>query len=398
MRIPPSYIARNLWARRLTTALTAAGLALVVFVFATVLMLDEGLKTTMVATGEYDNVVLIRRSAETEVQSVVARAQANVVESQPEVALARDGQPFASRETVVLISLDKRGSEPAAGRRGGSDRRSNVLIRGVGAHALALRPQVRLVAGRMFDPGSSEIVAGAGVARRFVGAGLGERLRFGQREWTVVGLFDAGNSGFDSEIWGDVDQLMQAFRRSAYSSLALKLAASAGFDSFKKAVESDPRLTLEAKRERAFYSDQTKALSTFINILGLSLSVIFSIGAVIGATVTMYASVANRVTEIGTLRALGFQRRSILAAFLAESLMLGLVGGVAGLLFASLMQLMSFSTTNFQSFSELAFGFRLSAAIIAEALLFSLAMGFVGGFLPALRASRMAIVDALRAA
>jgi ABC-type lipoprotein release transport system permease subunit len=388
MRIPPSYIARNLWARRLTTALTASGLALVVFVFAAVLMLDEGLKTTMVATGEYDNVVLIRRSAETEVQSVVARAQANVVESEPEVALARDGAPFASRESVVLISLDKRDSA----------QRSNVLIRGVGQHALALRPQVRLVEGRMFRRGSSEIIAGASVARRFVGAGIGERMRFGQREWTVVGLFDAGNSGFDSEIWGDVDQLMQAFRRPLYSSLVLKLADSEQFDSFKKAVESDPRLTLEAKRERSFYSDQTRALSTFINILGLSLSVIFSIGAVIGATVTMYASVANRVTEIGTLRALGFQRRSILAAFLAESLMLGLVGGVAGLMFASLMQLLSFSTTNFQSFAELAFGFRLNTAIIAEALLFSLAMGFVGGFLPALRASRLAIVDALRAA
>jgi ABC-type lipoprotein release transport system permease subunit len=388
MRIPPSYIARNLWARRLTTALTASGLALVVFVFAAVLMLDEGLNTTMVTTGEYDNVVLIRRSAETEVQSVVARAQANVVESEPEVALARDGAPFASRESVVLISLDKRDSA----------QRSNVLIRGVGQHALALRPQVRLVEGRMFRRGSSEIIAGASVARRFVGAGIGERMRFGQREWTVVGLFDAGNSGFDSEIWGDVDQLMQAFRRPLYSSLVLKLADSEQFDGFKKAVESDPRLTLEAKRERSFYSDQTRALSTFINILGLSLSVIFSIGAVIGATVTMYASVANRVTEIGTLRALGFQRRSILAAFLAESLMLGLVGGVAGLMFASLMQLLSFSTTNFQSFAELAFGFRLNTAIIAEALLFSLAMGFVGGFLPALRASRLAIVDALRAA
>jgi putative ABC transport system permease protein len=388
MRIPPSYIARNLWARRLTTALTAAGLALVVFVFAAVLMLDEGLKTTMVSTGEYDNVVLIRRSAETEVQSVVARAQAHVVESRPEVALARDGDPLASRETVVLISLDKRNSA----------QRSNVPIRGVGPHALALRPQVRLVEGRMFRRGSSEIIAGASVARRFVGAGIGEGVRFGQREWTVVGLFDAGNSGFDSEIWGDVDQLMQAFRRPLYSSLVLKLADSEQFDGFKKAVESDPRLTLEAKRERAFYSDQTRALSTFINILGLSLSVIFSIGAVIGATVTMYASVANRVTEIGTLRALGFQRRSILTAFLAESLMLGLVGGVAGLAFASLMQLLSFSTTNFQSFAELAFGFRLNAAIIAKALLFSLAMGFVGGFLPALRASRMAIVDALRAA
>jgi ABC-type lipoprotein release transport system permease subunit len=393
MRIPPSYVARNLWARRLTTALTAAGLALVVFVFATVLMLDAGLKATMVTTGEYDNVVLIRRSAETEVQSSVARNQVAVVESQPQVALARDGEPFASRETVVLISLDKRGSGDA-----GAADRSNVLIRGVGSHALALRPQLRMVAGRMFRAGSSEIVAGASVARRFVGAGLGERVRFGQREWTVVGVFDAGNSGFDSEIWGDCDQLMQAFRRPVYSSLVLKLADSEGFAAFKKAVESDPRLTLEAKREQDFYSDQTRALSTFINILGLSLSVIFSIGAVIGATVTMYASVANRVTEIGTLRALGFQRRSILAAFLAESLMLGLVGGVAGLAFASLMQFLSFSTTNFQSFAELAFGFRLTPLIVAESLVFSLAMGLVGGFLPALRASRMEIVDALRAA
>jgi ABC-type lipoprotein release transport system permease subunit len=388
MKIPPSYVARNLWARRLTTALTAAGLALVVFVFATVLMLGAGLKATMVATGEFDNVVLIRRSAETEVQSNVARAQAAVVESQPQVALARDGLPLSSRETVVLISLDKRGSR----------QRSNVPIRGVGPHAAALRPQVRMVAGRMFRPGSSEIVAGASVARRFEGAGLGEQLRFGQRAWTVVGLFDAGNSGFDSEIWGDCDQLMQAFRRPVYSSMVLKLADSDGFAAFKKAVEGDPRLTLEARREQQFYSDQTRALSTFINILGMTLSVIFSIGAVIGATVTMYASVANRVTEIGTLRALGFQRRSILAAFLAESLLLGLVGGVAGVAFASAMQFLSFSTTNFQSFSELAFGFRLTPAIVAGSLLFSLAMGLVGGFLPALRASRMEIVDALRAA
>jgi ABC-type lipoprotein release transport system permease subunit len=388
MRIPPSYIARNLWSRRLTTLLTAAGLALVVFVFAAVLMLNEGLRSTMVTTGEYDNVVLIRSSAETEVQSVVARAQADVAISHPAVALTREGLPLASRETVVLISLYKRDSA----------RRSNVLIRGVGANALDLRPQVHLVAGRMFRPGSSEIVAAAGVARRFTGAGLGERLRFGQREWTVVGLFDAGNSGFDSEIWGDADQLMQAFRRPSFSSVVLKLVDSEQFDRFKKDIETDPRLTLEAKREQAFYSDQTRALSTFINILGLTLSVVFSIGAVIGATVTMYASVANRVAEIGTLRALGFQRRSILAAFLTEALMLGLVGGVAGLGFASAMQLVSFSTTNFQSFSELAFGFRLTPAIGAESLLFALAMGFVGGFLPALRAARMEIVDALRAA
>lgn len=388
MKIPLFYVARNLWARRLTTALTAAGLALVVFVFATVLMLDEGLRNTLVTTGEYDNVVLIRRSADTEVQSSVERAQASIVSSHPSIALGADGQPLVSRETVVLISLNKRGSAKP----------SNVIIRGIGARGLALRPQVRLTAGRMFRPGASEIIAGASIARRFSGAGIGETLRFGQREWTVVGLFDAANSGFDSEVWGDADQLMPAFRRVAYSAVVLRLADTSLFDGFKKDIEGDQRLTLDAKREQTFYADQSKALSTFISVLGLILSVIFSIGAMIGATITMYASVANRVGEIGTLRALGFQRRSILAAFLAESMLLAVVGGVLGLGCASLMRFISFSTTNFQSFSELAFGFRLTADIVVKTLVFSLVMGFIGGVLPALRAARMKIVDALRAA
>jgi ABC-type antimicrobial peptide transport system permease subunit len=388
MKIPLSYVARNLWARRLTTALTGAGLALVVFVFATVLMLDEGLRSTLVSTGEYDNVVLVRRAADTEVQSSVERAQANIAASHPAIALGADGRPLLSKETVVLISLNKRDS----------DRPSNVIIRGISPAGLALRPQVRLAAGRMFRPGASEIIAGASIARRFSGAGIGETLRFGQREWTVVGLFDAGNSGFDSEVWGDADQLMPAFRRIAYSAVVLRLADTSLFDGFTRDIEADQRLTLDAKREQTFYSDQSKALSTFISVLGLILSVIFSIGAMIGATITMYASVANRVGEIGTLRALGFQRRNILAAFLTESMLLAVVGGVVGLAFASLMQFLSFSTTNFQSFSELAFGFKLNAAIVVKTLLFSLVMGMVGGFLPALRAARMQIVDALRAA
>jgi ABC-type lipoprotein release transport system permease subunit len=388
MRIPLSYIARNLWARRLTTALTASGLALVVFVFATVLMLDEGLRTTLVTTGEYDNVMLVRRSAESEVQSGIDRSQAKVAGSHPVIGLGADGQPMLSKEIVVLISLNKRGS----------DKPSNVVIRGVDPRGLLLRPQVKITSGRLFRPGASEIVAGASIARRFAGAGIGEKLRFGQREWTVVGLFDAGNSGFDSEIWGDADQLMQAFRRNGYSSMVLRLADSALFDRFKRDIEADPRLTLEAKREQTFYSDQSRALSNFISILGLTLSIIFSIGAMIGATITMYASVANRVGEIGTLRALGYLRRNILAAFLAESMLLALTGGVVGLLFASFMQFLSFSTTNFQSFSELAFGFRLNGVIIVKTLLFSLVMGVIGGLLPALRAARMKIVDALRAA
>jgi ABC-type lipoprotein release transport system permease subunit len=388
MAIPFSYIAKNLWARRLTTSLTAAGLALVVFVFATVLMLDAGLRTTLVTTGEYNNALVIRRSSETEIQSIIARDSANIVASHPNVATGGDGQPQVSKETVVLISLNKRGS----------DKPSNVTIRGIGAQALTLRPQVKLVEGRMFRPGSSEIIAGASIARRFIGAGIGEKLRFGQREWTVVGLFDAGNSGFDSELWGDAEQLLQAFRRQVYSAMVLRLTSVDAFDALKRDLEADPRLSVEVKREQVFYSDQSRALSTFINILGLVLSITFSIGAIIGAAITMYGSVANRVGEIGTLRALGFTRANILLAFLTESMLLALAGGVVGLFFASFMQFLSFSTTNFQSFSELAFGFTLNSRIIISSAIFALVMGFVGGFLPALRAARMKIVDALRAA
>lgn len=392
MRIPLAYSLRNLWTRKLTTALTAGGMALVVFVFAAVLMLDEGLHRTLVDTGADDNVVVTRRAAGTEVQSGIERGAAAIVESLSQVALGAGGERQMSKELVVLISLNKRQDGGAA------PKPANVIIRGAAPIGLALRPQVRIVAGRMFRPGSNEIVAGRAIAERFAHTGLGEAVRFGGRDWVVVGLFDAGRSGFDSEIWGDVDQLMQAFRRPVYSSLIFRLAGPAQFDAVKAAIESDPRLTLEAKRERQFYADQSEALSTFIRILGISLSVIFSVGAVIGAMITMYAAVANRTAEIGTLRALGFRRASILAAFLLESLFLSLLGGLAGLLLASFMQLYTVSTMNWQSFAELAFSFTLNFAIVGKSLAFALAMGFVGGFLPAARAARMNIVDALRAA
>jgi ABC-type antimicrobial peptide transport system permease subunit len=384
--IPYSYSLRNLWTRRLTTVLTASGMALVVFVFAATLMLSEGLRKTLVDTGSWDNVVVIRKSAQTEVQSGVDRSQAAIVETQPEVAMA-EGQRLVAKELVVLISLPKRGT----------GKPSNVVIRGIGAPSLLLRPQVKLREGRMPRPGSAEIIAGASIAKRFQGGGIGETLRFGMRDWTVVGIFDAGNTGFSSEIWGDVDQLMQAFRRPVYSSVIFKLRDAAEFDRVKARLEADPRLTLEAKREVRFYADQSEAMATFLNILGVTLTVIFSLGAVIGAMITMYAAVANRVTEIGTLRALGFQRRSILGAFILEALFLGLLGGVVGVFFASFMQLVTISTMNWQTFSELAFSFTLTPRIIGASLVFSLVMGFVGGLLPAFRAARMAIVDALRA-
>jgi len=388
MAIPVGYIARNLVARRLTTTLTAGGMALVVYVFATVLMLSAGLEKTLVATGQDDNVVVIRRSSQTEVQSGIARAQAEVVETLPQIALTSDGRPLISKEPVVLINLPKRGSGKPA----------NVVIRGVTANGLTLRPQVKLVAGRMFQPGTAEIIAGRSVADGFQGAGLGETLRFASRDWKIVGVFDAGHTAFDSEIWGDAEQMLQAFRRTGFSSLLFRLNDPDDFDAVKSDIENDPRLTLEAKREKRFYAEQSEALSKFIRYLGTSISIIFSIGAVIGAAITMYASVASRTGEIGTLRALGFSRAAILTAFLGEALLLGLLGGVAGLVAASAMQALSISTTNFQTFAEIAFSFTLTPGIVIASLIFALAMGFIGGFLPAARAAKMKIVDALRAA
>jgi putative ABC transport system permease protein len=388
MAVPLNYIARNLIARRLTTALTAGGMALVVYVFATVLMLSAGLEQTLVATGQDDNVVVIRRGSQTEVQSGIARLQAGIVDSLPQIALGADGRPMVSKEPVVLINLPKRSNGKAA----------NVVIRGVTPAGLALRPQVKLVQGRMFRPGTAEVIAGRSIADGFQGAGLGETLRFASRDWTIVGVFDAGHTAFDSEIWGDAEQMLQAFRRNGYSSILFRLNDPAQFDAVKSLIESDPRLTLEAKRERRFYAEQSEALSKFISYLGTAISIIFSIGAVIGAAITMYASVASRTGEIGTLRALGFSRAAILAAFLGEALLLGLIGGIAGLAAASVMQALSISTTNFQTFAEIAFSFTLTPGIVIASLVFALAMGFIGGFLPAARAASMKIVDALRAA
>lgn len=387
MKIPLSYSFRNLWTRRLTTIFTASGMALVVFVFAAILMLSEGLKKTLVETGSYDNVVIIRKAAGAEVQSGIDRLAASLAETQPEIATGADGRKLVVKELVVLINLQKRGSAKPG----------QVVIRGTTENSFILRPQVRLAKGRLPKPGSSELMAGRSIAERFQGGGLGETLHFSMRDWKVVGVFDAGNTGFNSEIWGDVDQLMQSFRRPVYSSIIFRLRGPSEFDRVKERIENDPRLTLEAKRETKYYADQSEMMAKFLRILGVSLTLIFSIGAVIGAMITMYASVSNRTSEIGTLRALGFQRRNILYSFIAEAMLLGLTGGGIGLFFASFLQLFTISTLNFQTFSELAFSFTLTFEIFWKSLLFSLIMGLVGGVLPAFRAARMNIVEALRA-
>jgi ABC-type antimicrobial peptide transport system permease subunit len=265
-----------------------------------------------------------------------------------------------------------------------------------GGSSVANPEKVKIVAGRMFRPGTAEIVTGSKIAAGFKGAALGESIRLGIQEWKVVGIFDAGNTGFASEIWGDAEQMMQAFRRDVYSSVVFRLADPSGFVDVRRALEDDQRLTVEAEREPRFYARQSEMMSNFLTVLGTILSTIFSIGAIIGAMITMYAAVANRTGEIGTLRALGFRRVNILVAFLIESLILSLIGGVLGLVLASFMQFYTVSTMNWQTFAELAFTFTMNQRVIVEGLTFALFMGLLGGVLPAVRAARLNIVDALR--
>lgn len=387
MSIPLSYSYRNLLTRRLTTFLTAAGMALVVFVFAAVLMLAEGLRQTLVATGSFDNAVVLRAGSESEVQSALDRYQAGVVTAQPEVALDAEGRRLVAQEALVLVNLTKRGTNAPA----------NVIIRGVQPTSLALRREVRLTAGRFPRPGSTEIMAGAQIARRFQGAGLGETLRFAMRSWQVVGTFDAGNTGFSSEIWGDVEQLLQAFRRTVFSAVILRLRDPADFAALKARLEGDPRMPVQVVREVDFYEAQSRRLATFIRLLGLVLTAIFSVGAILGAMVTMYAAVGARISEIGTMRALGFQRRHILLAFLVEAGFLGLLGWGIGLVPAALLNFITLSTINWSSFAELSFRFALTPGILGKSLGFGLGMGLLGGLLPALKAARLPLLDALRA-
>jgi ABC-type antimicrobial peptide transport system permease subunit len=388
MQIPLTYVIRSAISRRLTTVITMLGIALVVFVFSAVLMMANGVQKTLRSTGSDDNLIVIRKAAMSEIMSILDREAAGIVINLPQVARYGDGRPMSSKEIVVIINLNKLGAEGI----------SNVTVRGVEEPAFELRPQVRIVQGRMFDWGAREVIAGAGITNRFAGAQIGERVKFGGDLWTVVGIFDSDGSGFDSELWGDLNQIADAFKRSSLSTVTLRLKDPDDFANVAAAFESDNRLQyFAAKRERQFFEEQSEMMATFIRILGIFITVIFSAGAMIGAMITMYGAVANRTVEIGTLRALGFFRRSIMLAFLMESLVLSLSGGLVGLGIASLLQFFTISTLNFGSFSELAFSFALSPSIIAMSLGFSLLMGLIGGFLPAVGAARLDIIQALRA-
>lgn len=386
--IPPSYTIRNLINHKVTSTLTILGVTLVVFVFAAVLMLAHGLFKTLVATGADDNAVVIRKASQTEVTSIISGEQADIISSFPEIKTGADGKAEFTEELYTIITMPKRDESGT----------SNIAVRGVTEKSMTLRPEIKITSGRMFNPGTAEVITGTSVANRFKGAQVGETVRFNARDWTVVGTYDAGGTAFDSEIWGDIRQMQDAFRRGNYiSSMTFKLSDPSQISSIESRIENDPRLPLEVKPEKDYYAAQSKATTMFIMIVGIAVCVIFSFGAIVGAMITMYSAVANRTKEIGTLRALGFSRISILWSFLFESIVISLVGGTLGLVAASFLKFIQVSTVNFNTFTELAFNFALNGPTVVTTLIFALAMGIIGGFLPAVRASRLKIVDSLRA-
>ncbi len=390
MKIPFKYTIRSFKNRKLTTAITLAGISLVVFVFAAVLMMAYGIQKTMKSTGEPDNVMIFRKSSTAEISSIIGPNTQNIIRTLPHIAKESDGTQIISYEPVVVINLDKVGNSGGV---------SNITVRGVSPTIEKLRQHIKIIKGRMFNWGMRELIVGQAIAKGFKGAQIGSYIKFAGDNWKIVGEFSTDGSGFDSELWGDSHQLLSAFNRgSTVSTVTLKLDDASNFPAFKKAFDSDKRLQqFEPKIEQQYFEDQSATMATFIRVLGLFVTIIFSFGAMIGAMITMYAAVANRTVEIGTMRSLGFSRRSILGAFLAESLFIALLGGVIGLALASVLQFFSVSTLNFASFSELTFSFALSPAIIIISLAFAGFMGFVGGFLPSLRAARLNIVSALRA-
>jgi len=386
MGLVMSYNLRSMLARKGTALMTALGIAMVVAVFVMTLSIAQGFQATLVASGSPGNAIVLRKGATSENVSAVMRPQLPLVESLPQVARGKDGQPLSSPELVVIISLPRITNHDPA----------NVPVRGVGPKAFEVRDALTFVEGRRLTPGTREINVGQLAVHRFEGLTLGSDVRFASQVWKVVGVFTADDAAFESEVWGDVDLMMPAFQRNGYQSVTVKLASPSMFDSFQAALSADPRLDLQPKRERDYYAEQSQTMTTVIRVFGGFVTIILSIGAMFGAMNTMYAAVAYRTREIGTLRALGFSRGRIVTAFLVESVALALVGGVIGCLLALPVHGLSTGTTNMASFSEVAFKFRITPTLLGGGLIFAALMGAAGGLLPAVGAARIPIARALR--
>ena len=386
MKIPLIYNIRSIMQRPASTVMTAVSIGLVVAVFVAMLALASGFRAALAKTGSPDNVIVLRQGAQDELSSGIDRETARTIATFPHVAAGADGRPMVSPEVYVLLNPDRKTGDGIG----------NVVARGVDDRAFEVRKGVRIVTGRKFTSGASEVIIGRRIAERFVNMDIGDSLEFGGRKWAVVGHFASDGSGFESEVWGENEQFMPVFRGQVYQSVIFRLASGVTLDEVKRAMESDPRIQVSVRDEQDFYTSQSGILSTTLTIMAVFISTIMSVGAIFGAINTMYAAVSSRAPEIAVLLTLGFRPRSVLASFLAEAAVIALIGGLLGCVFALPINGIATSTTNWQSFSEVAFAFRVTPTLLLYGVIFAVVMGLVGGLFPAWRAARMPVIQALR--
>jgi putative ABC transport system permease protein len=387
MALPLSYNVRNVRARWQVSLLAVFGIGLVVSVFVALLAMRTGFQQALRATGTTGNAIVVQRGSASELTSWVPLDHRNKVVVDSRVATGSDGQPLASPEIVVVGALPRRSDGVMV----------NVTVRGVTPRAFEVRGGIEMVSGRRFTPGLDEFIVGERIAQRIRGLDVGKTVRMQKRDWKVVGIFRSRGGAFESEIWGDLDTMAGPFRRQGGSnSLVVRLKDPASLAAFDQWIRDDPEMQLQAVQERQYYEDQAGGLSATLLFLVSFVSVTMGIGAVFGAMNTMYALVAARTREIGTLRALGFSRRSILLSFVVESVILAFVGGLVGCVLAAPVNGLGTASGQTPSFSEVAFAFQITPAILTRGVALAVVMGLFGGLLPALRGARLPITSALR--
>jgi putative ABC transport system permease protein len=385
--IPLIYNVRSARVRWVSAIVATAGIAGAVGVFVAMLSLARGFRATLVSSGSPGNAIVMRSGSSSEMYSAIDLDEARIIGDAPGVMRA-GGQPLVSPEVVVVAPFNLRSSGTEA----------NVQVRGVSPRVLDVRKNVRMREGRFFRPGVTELVVGSGAAHAYEGLTLGSSVQFGGGTWTVVGVFDAGGSAFDSEVWCDARVLNQTYKRpeNIFQSVTVHLSAQEDLGTFKDALTADPRLNVTVEREVAYYARQSAGLTTMIRVLGFLIAFVMGFGAVFAALNTMYSAVAARGREIATMRALGFGAGSVVVSFLFESVFIAAAGGIVGCLAVLPLNGVATGTLNWQTFSHVAFAFRVSPALLAQGMIFALLMGLIGGLPPAIRAARRPVAISLR--
>jgi putative ABC transport system permease protein len=378
---------RTIGLRLASSAVAVVGIAAVAAVFVTVLSMAEGFRATMAGSGDPDTLIVLRVGADAEMTSILPGAQARIISDTPGIAQTASG-PIASAELFVQVDLLKRSTNTTA----------NVPLRGVTPEAFLVRRKVHIIEGRRFEPGRNEIIVGRGAAAQYANLSVGSTLQLGENRWQIVGIFDGGGTVADSELWCDVRVLGPAYRRgNSFQSMRLRLESPQAFDHVRNALTTDPRLNVKVVRERDYYAEQSVAVYTIITTIGMVIAGLMGIGAVFAAVNSMYSAVASRTREIATLRALGFGGSPVIVSVLVESMLLALVGGIAGGLIAYVgFNGYQTSTINWQSFSQVGFAFAVTPALLVRGIVYAVVIGLVGGLFPAIRAARVPVVVALR--